>query len=324
MPSRTVHISENGMRLDRFLKIHFGGVRLGRNGARLTVDGKPVSPGEVLRAGQVVAVVERERAESTPHPAVGHPSPQEGKGAVVSPRAKPALSAEDKAFLAGITLYEDEDIIVFDKPSGLAVHTGTKVTRDLDTLLAASAGEGEERPVLVHRLDKDTSGVIVAAKRADVARALGKAFAGRDVAKEYRAVVSGVPDLGLLSRNRDGEGLIDIALVKRQTPKGGRMVAAGDDPDGQSAVTRLRIIEAASDGSRAHVALFPETGRQHQLRVHMALIGHPILGDPMYGDRSAAPRLLLHAHQLTFRHPRQGRMTVEAAIPPSFRDRPDR
>jgi RluA family pseudouridine synthase len=298
MPSRTVHISENGMRLDRFLKIHFGGVRLGRNGARLTVDGKPVSPAEVLRAGQVVALVERERA-----------------AAIESALVKPALSAEDRAFLASITLYEDEDIIVFDKPSGLAVHPGTRVTRDLDTLLAASHGEGEERPVLVHRLDKDTSGVIVAAKRADVARLLGKAFAGRDVAKECRAVVAGVPDLALLPRNRDGEGLIDIALVKRQTPAGGRMVAAVDDPDGQHAVTRLRIIAAADDGSRAHVALFPETGRQHQLRVHMALIGHPILGDALYGDRSAASRLLLHAHRLTFRHPRKGRITVEAPLP---------
>lgn len=304
MPSRTVHISENGMRLDRFLKIHFGGVRLGRNGARLTVDGKPVSPGEVLRAGQMVAVVERERADGP-------------EGAVLK-RSVPRLSQEDRAFLTNITLYEDEDIIVFDKPSGLAVHPGTKVTRDLDTLLAASVSEGEERPVLVHRLDKDTSGVIVAAKRADVARLLGKAFAGRDVAKEYRAVVAGVPDLGLLQRNRDGEGLIDIALVKRQTPVGGRMVAVGDDPDGQHAVTRLWIIEAASDGSRAQVALFPETGRQHQLRVHMALIGHPILGDAMYGDRSAAPRLLLHAHRLTFRHPRKDRMTVEAKVPAVF------
>ncbi len=228
MPSRTVHISENGMRLDRFLKIHFGGVRLGRNGARLTVDGKPVSPAEVLRAGQVVALVEREKAAAE----------------LVPKRTVARLSAEDRAFLAGITLYEDEDIIVFDKPSGLAVHPGTKVTRDLDTLLAASAGEGEERPVLVHRLDKDTSGVIVAARRADVARALGKAFAGRDVAKEYRAVVAGVPDLALLERSRDGEGLIEIALVKRQTPAGGRMVAAGDDPEGQHAVTRLRVIEA--------------------------------------------------------------------------------
>lgn len=302
MPSRTVHISENGMRLDRFLKIHFGGVKLGRNGARLTVDGKPVAPGEVLRAGQTVSLVERERTASAPD---------------ASEAARPValLSAAERAFLASITLYADEDIIVFDKPSGLAVHPGTKVTRDLDTLLVASAVQGEERPVLVHRLDKDTSGVIVAAKRADVARALGKAFAGRDVAKDYRAVVSGVPDLGLLPRNRDGEGLIDIALVKRQTPAGGRMVAAGDDPDGQDAVTRLRIIEASPDGSRAQVALFPETGRQHQLRVHMALIGHAILGDAMYGERTTAPRLLLHAHRLTFRHPRKGRMTVEAPMP---------
>jgi RluA family pseudouridine synthase len=300
MPARTVHISETGMRLDRFLKIHFGGVRLGRNGARLTVDGQTASPAVALKAGQVVALDVPVRASAQ----------------VVA--AGPALSEADRAFLADITLHEDDDIIVFDKPSGLAVHPGTKVTRDLDTLLARSVPPGEERPVLVHRLDKDTSGVLVAAKHADGARALGKAFAGRDVTKEYRAIVMGVPDLDLLSRDAKGEGIIDIALVKRQTPKGGRMVAAEDDLEGQHAVTRLRIIEVAADGRSAHVALFPETGRQHQLRVHLALIGHPILGDAMYGDRSSASRLMLHAHRLTFRHPRKGRMMIEAELPKGF------
>lgn len=300
MPARTVHISETGMRLDRFLKIHFGGVRLGRNGARLTVDGATASPGIPLKAGQVVALDVPVRASAQ----------------VVT--AGPALSDADRAFLADITLYEDDDIFVFNKPSGLAVHPGTNVTRDLDTLLSRSAPPGEERPVLVHRLDKDTSGVLVAAKRADVARALGRAFAGRDVKKEYRAIVEGVPDLDLLSLDAKGEGIIDIGLVKRQTPRGGRMVAAGDDPDGQHAVTRLRIIEVPADGKSAHVALFPETGRQHQLRVHLSLIGHPILGDALYGDRASAARLMLHAHRLTFRHPRKGRMTVEAELPQGF------
>ena len=297
MPARTVHISETGMRLDRFLRIHFGGVRLGRGGAGLTVDGAPVAPGLVLRAGQVVAVTDR--------PAVRAAGPDAA-----------VLSAEDRAFLSAITLFQDEDLLVFNKPSGLAVHPGTRITRDLDTLIAGLATEGGERPVLAHRLDKDTSGLIVAARSKAVAAVLGKAFAGRDVTKTYRAVVEGAPDL---SRGRARDGVIDIPIAKQATPRGGRMVEmAPGDPEAQTARTRIEVHSRLAAGTV--VELSPETGRQHQLRVHLALIGHPILGDALYGDVTTAPRLMLHAHRLRLRHPRRGWIELEAPLPEGFGD----
>ncbi|MDR3372515.1 MAG: RluA family pseudouridine synthase [Ancalomicrobiaceae bacterium] len=301
MPSRTVHISETGMRLDRFLRIHFKGVRVGGKGGRLTVDGEAVTPGVVLRAGQTVAIAGGDGDAARP------------PGGDGSKAALPPLSDADRAFLAAITLYEDHELIVFDKPSGLAVHPGTKVTRDLDTLLARLAGPDGERPVLVHRLDKDTSGLLVAAKRRDIAARLGRAFAGREVAKLYRAVVSGDPGEG-------GERRIDMAIVKKATPKGGRMVAAEPgDPDALPAATIMRVVAVAADRSKAIVELKPETGRQHQLRVHMALCGHAILGDPLYGDPASAARLMLHAHRLKLKHPNGRFVEFEAPLPEGFK-----
>jgi RluA family pseudouridine synthase len=310
MPSRTVHISEKGMRLERFMRIHFPEVPFGMIGGltkrgKLTIDGGPASPEQLLEPGQVVALPHREKqgAQSQDGRGQGAPGPNASRAQATQKRLDPA----DRDFLAAITLYEDDDIFVFDKPSGLAVHPGSKITRDLDSLLVRYVPHGAERPVLAHRLDKDTSGVIVAAKRKDVAQKLGKAFETRDVEKEYRAIVAGVPEAGL----------IDIAIAKEATPRGGRMVAVDPaSPGALSAQTRVAII-AAGEG-RSHVALFPETGRQHQLRVHMSLTGHPILGDAMYGDASSAPRLMLHAYRLRFKHPAKGWMEVEAPLPEGF------
>jgi RluA family pseudouridine synthase len=300
MPSRTVHISEKGMRLERFMRIHFPDVpfgmiaKLGKKG-KLTVDGDPADPAQMLEPGQVIAIAHRDKP--------GIPGPNASKAQAT----QKALPQADRDFLNSITLYEDDDIIVFDKPSGLAVHPGSKITRDLDSMLVRLVPHGSERPVLAHRLDKDTSGVIVAARRKDVATALGKAFAGRDVEKEYRAIVAGVPEAGT----------IDIAIAKEATPKGGRMVAVDPaSPGALSAETRVAVVEILGDCT--HVALFPETGRQHQLRVHMALTGHPILGDALYGDPTTAPRLMLHAYKLRFKHPAKGWMELEAPLPEEF------
>ena len=297
MPSRTVHISEKGMRLERFMRIHFpdmpSGMLVGlMKRGKLTVDGDVATESRSLEPGQLVAIAQRDNEQKV----VSRAQPTQKK-----------LNPADAAFLTGITLYEDDDIIVFDKPSGLAVHPGSKITRDLDSMLVRMVPHGAERPVLAHRLDKDTSGVIVAAKRKDVATSLGKAFSGRDVEKEYRAIVAGLPE----------EGLIDIAIAKEATAKGGRMVAVHPtSPEALSAQTHVMIID--HHGGRTHVALFPETGRQHQLRVHMMLVGHPILGDMMYGDPATAPRLMLHAYRLRFKHPGRGWMDVEAPLPDGF------
>ncbi|MDR3494306.1 MAG: pseudouridine synthase, partial [Ancalomicrobiaceae bacterium] len=268
-----------------------------------TVDGVAASPGAVLRAGQTVAIELADTSGAGQARLLG----TAGSTAVLPP-----LSDADAAFLASITLYEDDELIVFDKPSGLAVHPGTKVTRDLDSLLARLAGSDGERPVLVHRLDKDTSGLLVAAKRRPNAARLGRAFAGREVEKLYRAVVSGDP-------GEPSERRIEMAIVKQATAKGGRMVAAGhDDPDALPAATMMRVVAVAADRSKAMVELKPETGRQHQLRVHMALIGHPILGDALYGDAASAARLMLHAHRLRLKHPNGRFVEFEAPLPEGF------
>ena len=295
---RTVHTSEKGMRLDRFLRIHAprapAAAVLLKQG-RLTVDGRRARASDVLAAGQVVRLAE----PTARPPAAG------GEGRPAS------LSDAERDLLARITLFEDDDLIVFDKPSGLAVHKGTRTTGDLDSILAKCVDAEGERPRLVHRLDKDTSGLLVAAKRKRLAEELGRAFASRAVEKTYLAVVAGVP--------APRSGRIATALKKVETPAGGRMVEAlPDDPAGQAAATAWEVIEVAADGRSSLVAFRPETGRQHQLRVHAALIGHPILGDRLYGDARAAPRLLLHAHRLRLPDGHGGQRTFTAPMPEGF------
>jgi RluA family pseudouridine synthase len=292
---RVVHTSETGMRLERFLRIHAprapAAAVLLKQG-RLTVDGRRMRAGDILAAGQVVRIAE--------------PVPP---GASAAKAGGP--TDEERALLARITLHEDADLLVLDKPSGLAVHRGTRTTGDLDSILAKLVdGEGE-RPRLVHRLDRDTSGLLVAAKRGRVAEALGRAFATRRVEKIYLAVVEGVPS--------PPTGRIETALKKVATAKVGRMVAAAsDDPEGRPAATAWEVLEPAADGRSSLVALRPETGRQHQLRVHAALLGHPILGDRLYGTAGSAPRLMLHAHRLVLPDGPSGRRSFVAAVPAGF------
>lgn len=296
---RVVHPSEKGMRLDRFLRIHAprapAAAVLLKQG-RLTVDGRRARATDALAAGQVVRL-----AEPAPRPAA--PS---GEG-----RAAVPLGEAERDLLARITLFEDDDLVVFDKPSGLAVHPGTRTAGDLDSILAKWIdGEGE-RPRLVHRLDKDTSGLLVAAKHGRLAERLGRAFATRAVEKVYLAVVAGVP--------ARPQGRIETPLKKVATAKGGRMVAAsGDDPDGLAAATAWTVVEVAADGRSCLLELRPETGRQHQLRVHLRLLGHPILGDRLYGDGTAAPRLMLHAHRLVLPDGHGGHRTFVAPVPAGF------
>ncbi len=293
---RTVHTSEKGMRLDRFLRIHAprapAAAVLLKQG-RLTVDGRKARASDVLAAGQVVRLAEPSTRPATEAGRAVGPSPAE------------------RDLLARITLFEDDDLIVFDKPSGLAVHKGTRTAEDLDAILAKRIDAEGERPRLVHRLDKDTSGLLVAAKHARFAESLGRAFASRAVEKTYLAVVEGVP--------APRTGRIEAPLKKVETAKGGRMVAAApDDPAGRAAATAWEVWEVATDGRSSLVAFFPESGRQHQLRVHASLLGHPILGDRLYGDGRTAPRLMLHAHRLVVPDGRGGSRTFVAPIPAGF------
>ena len=232
-------------------------------------------------------------------------------------RTKPqGLSPEEIAFAQTLVIFEDDDILVVNKPPGLSSQGGGRDVHSLDELLGTFAKSSGVRPRLIHRLDRDTSGVLLTGKSQPAAAFLGKAMMGRRVRKTYLAIVAP----GALSPR---EGVIDAAL--RREDKGRESfvrVSSPDHVDAQSAVTRYRTL--ADNHRAALVELSPRTGRMHQLRVHLASIGHPIAGDPRYGgamvaDGVAAPRLMLHAAGLGFPHPAGGERRVEAPIPSDMR-----
>ena len=227
-------------------------------------------------------------------------------------REIPAISAEDTALVRAMVLHEDNSIIAFNKPAGLAVQAGSGVARSLDEMMAAFAKSNGKRPRLVHRLDQGTSGVIVAAKTQPVAAKLSEAFAGRDVQKTYLALVKG--------RLPPAEtGVIDAALVKVEEGGKARMIIARAGRKGaQAARTGWRVI--AREGAYALMQMSPETGRMHQIRVHLMSLGCPILGDALYGEgQVTAPRLMLHAAKLDLPHPEGGKLVLEAPLPDDFR-----
>jgi 23S rRNA pseudouridine955/2504/2580 synthase len=235
------------------------------------------------------------------------------------PGPRRALSTGDRAFLAAIALYEDDDLLVLNKPSGIAVQGGTKTTQHIDRLLEGMGDGPETRPRLVHRLDRDTSGVLVIAKRRSVAAKLGRAFQTRSVRKIYWAIVKGVP--------KPLQGKVEAALVKAAGPDGDRVRKArpGEQDIAQSAVTHYAVVDRAGQAA-SFVSLKPVTGRQHQLRAHMAIIGNPILGDEKYdGDRDLPPgvprKLQLHARRISFPHPSgEGVVDVTAPLPDHMRE----
>jgi RluA family pseudouridine synthase len=201
-------------------------------------------------------------------------------------------------------LYRDADILIIDKPAGLAVHAGPKTAADLEALLPALTFDGREVPRLAHRLDTDTSGCLVLARHAKALTRLGRAFSGRDVRKTYWAVVEGGPMADL--------GRIDLPLLKRNDRSGWRIVA---DAKGQPAVTDFRVL-GRSDGF-AWLELAPATGRTHQLRVHAAEAGWPMVGDPFYGSGRTADRPLhLMARRIALPPLGASRPAASAEAPP--------
>jgi tRNA pseudouridine32 synthase/23S rRNA pseudouridine746 synthase len=226
-----------------------------------------------------------------------------------------ALSPEEIAFVRGLVIYEDEVVLGLNKPAGLSSQGGRARVNTLDELLWAFARPGKARPRLIHRLDRDTSGVILAAKTKPAAGFLGKAMMARQLAKTYRAIVTpGAPD--------PPQGLIEAALRREEIGREAYMrVCAPDHPDAEAARTRYRTL--ATSPAAALVELEPESGRMHQLRVHLAWIGRPIAGDARYGGALAiegcsAPRLMLHAAALVFPHPGGGQKRLEAPTPPDM------
>ena len=235
----------------------------------------------------------------------------------------PVLSSIEaiETFLDRITLHVDTDVRVVNKPYGLAVQKGTRTIEDLDSMLRARAEACGERLRLVHRLDKETSGCLVLAATQEAARLLGREIAQRRIVKTYWALVHGVPE----PRN----GTIRLPLIKAASPAGDRVRAAlADEMDAAwPAVTHYEVLQVRLD-RYAFVALTPETGRQHQLRAHLAAIGHPIVGDAKYPPAgntfTAKPddpgaMLQLLAQRLTLRHPKGHMLSVAAPLPPHMR-----
>jgi 23S rRNA pseudouridine955/2504/2580 synthase len=308
-----VRPEEEGWRLDRWAKARYPGLGFGQlqklcRTGQFRVDGKRVEAGARLAPGQVVRV-----------PPLGE---------LPDPAAKPAASRrqqpqpEDAAFIRGLVVHEDDRLIALNKPAGLAVQGGSGTTCHVDALLDALARKGGERPRLVHRLDRGTSGLLVVAKSAAAARELAFAFQQHRVKKLYWAVLLKGPE-----RNH---GLIDVPLAKAGPAGQEKMrVRFKDDEgeeggDGRNARTRFMVLARAGKVA-AWTALVPLTGRTHQLRAHAAAIGCPILGDGKYGGKAAHPTgapkgLMLHARELELPGPGRRSLRLTAEPPREFKE----
>ena len=296
----TVGYDDDGIRLDRWFKRHLPQVgfatvsRWARTG-QIRVDGRRAKPEDRLEAGQVLRIPPG--------------------GTAPSGKAQPTrreLTEEELAAADAMVIHQDKAAIVLNKPPGLATQGGTKTTSHVDGLLDAFAPDGP-RPRLVHRLDKDTSGVLLVARTPGSAAFFSKRFSGRSAKKIYWALVVGVPEIA--------EGMIEAPIAKQPGTGGEKMHV--DTENGQSAKTRYRVVDRAGNRA-AWVELQPLTGRTHQLRVHMAAIGHPIVGDGKYGGQDAfltgsiSRKMHLHARRLIIEHPDGAPLDVTADLPEHF------
>ena len=299
----TVRPEDGAGRLDRWFKRHYPGLSHGRlekllRTGQIRVDGKRAHARDPIAPGQAIRVPPLPETPAAP----AKPS---------APRARP----QDVALLRETVLYRDDWAIAVNKPAGLAVQGGTNTDRHVDALLDGLRFESKERPRLVHRLDKDTSGVLLIARHAAAAAFFTRAFRDKTTRKIYWAITVGLPEIR--------QGRIDLALAKQAGIRGGERVQA--DAEGKSAVTYYTVVDHA--GTRASwLALLPVTGRTHQLRAHCAALGTPILGDGKYGGSgaqlaggAAARGLHLHARSLAIPHPQGGMLSVTAPLPPHMR-----
>jgi len=298
-----VEPDEADMRVDRFLVARFPQLafthiqRIVRKG-ELRVDGKRAQPNDRLAAGQKVRI---------PPLKLDQPRP-------VSRNA--AKDQGDREFLKSITLYEDKDVLIINKPMGLAVQGGSGTTRHVDGLLECMRDAEGQKPRLVHRLDKDTAGCLVIAKTRFAASTMAKSFRSRTTRKIYWALVAGVP--------RVRQGRVSTYLAKEGDEGDARMKVARHGDEGAShALTYYAVIDTAAQ-KLAWLSLKPVTGRTHQLRAHTAHIGHPIVGDPKYFDienwelpGGIQNKLHLLARRIVIAHPRTGKpIDVTAPLPP--------
>ena len=305
----SVDSDESGMRLDRWMRLRFPSLpqsrieRICRKG-EIRVDGARAKTSTRLQAGQQLRL-----------PPIRNSEPDTD---IAWQRSRPIGSA-DADMLKKSVIFQDDALIAINKPPGLATQGGTGQTRHVDMISSALQLPGQQKPRLVHRLDKETSGVLVMAKTAQVARRLASMFRSRELQKLYLALVEGVPESDI--------GTIDIPLGDPKLyPDLNNPVNRPDNPEkafAKAAETRYAVVASVGE-TAAMLVLNPLTGRTHQLRLHMALSGHPIIGDRRYGSRRARfefkvaeKRLNLHARRLEMRHPvNETPLRLEASLPP--------
>ncbi|MDP9055718.1 MAG: RluA family pseudouridine synthase [Pseudomonadota bacterium] len=304
----TVGPDDDGVRLDRWFKRHlpligFATISRWARTGQIRVDGKRADPADRLTTGQVLRV-----------PPGGLEKPGSAGGSARAVRPRPELSEEQLAKADAMLIHKTAAALVINKPPGLATQGGTGTYEHVDGLLDAYAHGAEPRPRLVHRLDKDTSGVLLVARTPGSAAWFAKRFATRAARKIYWALIVGVPSIE--------EGFIDLPLGK-QPGSGGEKMMVDESEHGQAARTRYRVLEFAGNHA-AWVELQPLTGRTHQLRVHMAAIGHPIVGDGKYGGPDAfltgsiSRKMHLHARRLIIGMPGGEDLDVTAELPDHF------
>lgn len=304
---KTVDADETGMRLDRWFKVHFPGLGFGHlqkllRSGQIRVDGGRAKADSRLQVGQAVRI-----------PPLGLDEKHDNAPLT----GKTIRNQDDGDVLKKMLIFENDKVYVFNKPSGLAVQGGSGVVRSVDSMLEAWRSKRGEKPRLVHRLDRDTSGVLVVAKTRSAAQALTKAFRERDTKKTYWALVKGVP--------RKRENKLSTWMVKESTPDGDRMrVCQHGEPNSDHAISFYRVLETAGQ-NLSWLEMEPFTGRTHQLRVHALHLGHPIIGDPKYFDADfnwdfpggIQNRLHLHARRIRIPNPGGGGIIdVTAPLPP--------
>lgn len=302
----TVAPDDDGIRLDRWFKRHlpqigFGTVSKWARTGQVRVDGKRVKPEDRLATGQQLRV------------------PPGGDAPHKAPKARRELKPAEIEQATGMVIEKTKSALVLNKPPGLATQGGTNTFNHVDGLLDAYMEEGEDqRPRLVHRLDKDTSGVLLVARTPGSAAFFSKRFSGRSAKKIYWALVVGVPEVK--------EGVIDAPLAKQPGSGGEKMHV--DHENGAAAKTKYRVVDKAGDKA-AWLELQPLTGRTHQLRVHCAAMGNPIVGDGKYGGKDAfltgaiSRKMHLHARRLIIDSPPEdgkgsGKLDVTAGLPEHF------
>jgi 23S rRNA pseudouridine955/2504/2580 synthase len=297
----TVAPDDDGIRLDRWCKRHLPEVsfttvaKWARTG-QIRIDGARATPGDRVEAGQQLRL----------------PPPEPPRAPTRRVPERTPLTPDQIAFAQEMVIHRDAQALVLNKPPGLATQGGTKTTEHIDALLDAFA-DGDSRPKLVHRLDKDTSGALLVARTSRAAAFFAKTFSGRTARKVYWALIVDVPSIE--------DGMIELPIAKQPGTGGEKMHV--DEENGQAARTRYRVIERAGNRA-AWVELQPFTGRTHQLRVHMAAIGHPIVGDGKYGGQAAfltggiSRKMHLHARRLRVDHPDGGQIDVAAELPHHF------